>query len=151
VPRNELSDDETYQVLARERVVRIAFQDGQSQYLIPMGYVWLQSALYGVTTEGRKTRLAKINPNVAFQVDSSHDTGLWEWHGVTGEGTFGIVGSEEERQQVLSAFEPVIAEAPAWWRREQGPRLASGVFLVWRLSPTRVSGRSYAPSEQESG
>jgi nitroimidazol reductase NimA-like FMN-containing flavoprotein (pyridoxamine 5'-phosphate oxidase superfamily) len=119
--------------------------------LIPLGYVWLQSALYGVTTEGRKTRLAKINPNVAFQVDTSHETGLWEWQGVTGEGTFGIVGGEEERQQVFVALEPLIAEAPAWWRRELGPRLASGAFLVWRLNPTRVSGRRYAQSEHVSG
>jgi nitroimidazol reductase NimA-like FMN-containing flavoprotein (pyridoxamine 5'-phosphate oxidase superfamily) len=146
-----LRDDESDEILARERVVRIAFQDGQSQYLIPLGYVWLQSALYGVTKEGRKTRLAKVNPNVAFQVDTSHWTGLWEWQGVTGEGTFGIVGGEEERQQVLSALEPLIAEAPAWWLREQEPRLASGTFLVWRLNPTRVSGRGYARPEQVSG
>ncbi|MEE8573424.1 MAG: pyridoxamine 5'-phosphate oxidase family protein [Gemmatimonadota bacterium] len=79
MPRYELSVDETIRVLAGEKVVRVAFHDGGALYLIPLGYVWLDSALFAVAEPGRKARMAKSNPTVAFQVDTSAETGVFEW------------------------------------------------------------------------
>lgn len=146
MPRQKLTDDESARLLARERLVRVAFQDKAAPYLIPLGYVWLHSALHGVTERGRKTRVAEVNPSVAFQVDTSIHTGLWKWDSVTGEGRFELVTSDGEKQQALSALQPVIGQAPDWWRREQAARIASGALLVWKIVPTRISGCRYAPS-----
>jgi len=146
MPRQKLTDDEGVQLLARARLVRVAFQDEAAPYLIPLGYVWLHSALYGVTEPGRKTRVAEVNPTVAFQVDTSTDTGLWEWDSVTGEGRFELVTSDAEKRQALSALQPLIGEAPDWWGREQAARIASGALVVWKIVPTSFSGCRYAPS-----
>jgi len=146
MPRLELNRDENIRLLARERLVRIAFRDGSSSYVIPLGYVWLNGALYGVTEAGRKMELAEANPNVGFQVDTAIHTGLWEWESVTGTGQFGIAGAQE-KTQALAALQPVIGEAPDWWRREQAPRMAAGKLLVWKLSPTGTTGCRYLPPE----
>jgi nitroimidazol reductase NimA-like FMN-containing flavoprotein (pyridoxamine 5'-phosphate oxidase superfamily) len=144
VPRQELVASEKTTVLAKGRIVRIAFRDGESSYLIPFGYVWLNGAMYGVTEAGRKIQLSEANPTVAFQVDTSLQTGIWEWESVTGTGSFEIAGAEE-RSRALAALQPAIAEAPDWWRHEQAPRMAAGVWLVWKLTPTKTSGCRYAP------
>jgi nitroimidazol reductase NimA-like FMN-containing flavoprotein (pyridoxamine 5'-phosphate oxidase superfamily) len=124
----------------------VAFRDHASLYLIPLGYVWLRSALFGVADVGRKTEIAERNPRVAFQVDTSMQTGLWEWRSVTGEGTFELVDGAQ-KGETLSALQPVIAAAPDWWRREQGPRMAAGALVVWRLNPTQFAGCRYAPGD----
>jgi len=146
MPRTSLNHEDCARVLAGEQLVRIAFRDQESVYLIPLGYVWLHSALYGVADVGRKTEMAQRNPIVAFQVDTSARTGLWEWGSVTGDGHFQLVDGSE-KQEALSALQPVIADAPDWWRREQGPKMASGALVVWRLRPTQVAGCRYAPGE----
>jgi RimJ/RimL family protein N-acetyltransferase/nitroimidazol reductase NimA-like FMN-containing flavoprotein (pyridoxamine 5'-phosphate oxidase superfamily) len=145
VPRSTLTHDDSLGVLAGEQLVRVAFRDSESLYLIPLGYVWLRSALYGATDPGRKTEIAARNPAVAFQVDSSTRTGFWEWKSVTGEGRFELVEGPE-KQEALEALQPLIAEAPEWWRRELAPKVAAGALAVWRIRPTRVDGRRYGPA-----
>jgi len=132
--------------LANEQLVRVAFRDQDVLYLIPLGYVWLRSALYGVADRGRKTDIASRNPVIAFQVDTAMNTGLWEWESVTGEGTFALVDGTE-KQEALSALQSAIAKAPDWWLREQGPRMAAGALVVWRIRPTQIAGCRYAPGK----
>ncbi|MEJ2312178.1 MAG: pyridoxamine 5'-phosphate oxidase family protein [Gemmatimonadales bacterium] len=149
MPRTDLSRDETLRVLEREGVVRVAFDDGDAPYLIPLGYTWLESALFGVADPGKKTRLAASNSDVAFQVDTSAETGVFEWESVTGDGVFEIVADETARRRALSALGPVIAQAPEWWRNEQTSKMADGSLLVWKITPTRLSGCRYAPAAEE--
>jgi hypothetical protein len=44
------------------RVVRIGFEANGERYLVSLGFVWRQDALYAMTTRGRKTRMAAANP-----------------------------------------------------------------------------------------
>lgn len=145
MPASDLSDAEVADVLEGEGVVRVAFRDGESVYLIPLGYVWLSSALHGVTELGRKTRIAEADPRVSFQLDTSSDTGLFEWRSVTGEGRFELVVDEGVKREVLLALQPIIGAAPEWWQRDQGPKIAAGTLQVWRITPTHLQGRSYGP------
>jgi len=80
MPRSSLTSDDCIRVLVGEQLVRVAFRDQDVLYLIPLGYAWLRSALYGVAEPGRKTEIAERNPAVAFQVDTAMQTGLWESH-----------------------------------------------------------------------
>lgn len=144
MPREDLGTDESFQVLANEHLVRIAFMDGPCSYLIPLGYAWRKGALFGVAERGRKTRLAEANPLVAFQVDTSIKTGLWEWESVTGTGRFKLAEGKE-KSLALESLQQVIAEAPDWWRREQMPRMSSGALIVWKLTPENLTGCRYRP------
>jgi len=146
MPRTPLDRSAIEGVLTSSTVVRIAFADGAAPYLIPLGYVWIDGALYGATDPGRKTRLAEADPVVAFQVDTSAQTGLFEWESVTGSGRFEIVADDGEKQRALAALQQVIGKAPDWWWAEQAARLAAGELLVWRLQPEETAGARYAAS-----
>jgi nitroimidazol reductase NimA-like FMN-containing flavoprotein (pyridoxamine 5'-phosphate oxidase superfamily) len=132
-------------VLSREDVVRVAFREGEDRYLVPLGYVWLHGALHGVSGPGRKIDLARADPRVTFQVDTSARTGWYAWESVTGEGRFEVVVDEDVRRTTLAAWAPAIEAAPVWWRREIGPAVDAGRLLVWRLTPTRTAGRRFGP------
>ncbi|MGH8808914.1 MAG: pyridoxamine 5'-phosphate oxidase family protein, partial [Noviherbaspirillum sp.] len=71
----ELSRTEVDELLTAERVVRIGFEANGEPYLVPVGFVPHQGALYAMTTHGRKTRMAAVNPKVSFQIDTSARTG----------------------------------------------------------------------------
>jgi nitroimidazol reductase NimA-like FMN-containing flavoprotein (pyridoxamine 5'-phosphate oxidase superfamily) len=131
-------------VLRDGHLVRVAFRDGDATYLIPLGYVWVGSALYGVGEQGRKTDLASNEPVVAFQVDTAMETGLFEWQSVTGTGQFAVVSNQDEARAALVALQPFIAQAPDWWRAEQAPRIAQGALIVWRITPSSVTGVRFA-------
>lgn len=144
MPQRALTEDEISDVLAAEMIVRVAFSDDEFPYLIPLGYVYVASSLYGITAPGRKTRVVERNPRVGFQVDSSAQSGPWEWKSVTGGGRFELVQGEGERREALSALEPLIAQAPRWWQDEIRPLLAAGIVKVWRITLERVSGVQYS-------
>jgi nitroimidazol reductase NimA-like FMN-containing flavoprotein (pyridoxamine 5'-phosphate oxidase superfamily) len=121
MPAQELDSEEAIDVLANEHLVRVAFHDGES--------------------------ISAKNPSVGFQVDTSCTTGLFAWASITGTGLFEVVISPEERKQAMAALQPVIAEAPEWWQKEQAPRVASGALQVWRIVPKILDGRRYAPAD----
>lgn len=139
----DLDPDAVRRVLAAESVVRVAFRDGDERYLIPLGYVWLDGALHGVSGPGRKIRLAQADPRVTFQVDTSASTGWFEWESVTGDGRFEVVADDGVRGAVVEAWRPTVDAAPNWWREEIAPALDAGKLLVWRLTPGTVSGRRF--------
>jgi len=147
MPRTAITQDQAASVLERAQLVRVAFRDGDSTYLIPLGYTWLGTALYGVADRGLKTELAERDSRVAFQVDTALDTGLFEWESVTGSGQFAVVTDGDEAGRVIAALQPFLGQAPDWWRAEQGPRMAAGALIVWRIDPTSFTGVRYAPPE----
>jgi len=143
MPRVRMSDADSSRLLASCQLLRVAFFDGDEPYLIPLGCVWHNGALYGVTEGGRKTEIASRNPRVAFQTDTALRTGLFEWESVTGEGRFEIVDDPGEIGQAMAKLQPFVATAPDWWRDEQAPKMAAGTLLVWRIRPTSRAGVRY--------
>ena len=100
----ELSRTELEELLSGERVVRIGFEANGERYLLPLGFISHRGALYAMTTHGRKTRMAAVNPKVSFQIDTSARTGPFSWHSVSGEGIFEIVTDFKE----IEAISPLL-------------------------------------------
>jgi nitroimidazol reductase NimA-like FMN-containing flavoprotein (pyridoxamine 5'-phosphate oxidase superfamily) len=113
----ELSKSETEELLSEQRIVRVAFDAVRERYLVPLGYVWFEGSLCAVTTHGRKTRIAKDNPQVSFQLDDSAETGLFGWKSVSGEGTFEFVTDPAEIDRISRALFGRFPDIPEW-----GPR-----------------------------
>jgi len=147
VPRLPMTPEEVDRLLSSCDLVNVAFDAGESTYLIPLGCIWLDGALYGVTEAGRKTGIAAARPRVAFQADTARDTGMWEWESVTGEGRFEIVEDAEERRRAMVELQTAIAEAPEWWKAERAPEMAAGRLLVWRIEPASTTGVRYTRPE----
>ncbi len=72
--REVVGEDRIRQILDKGGVVRIAFNDGDFPYIVPMnyGYDLSEGRLVLFThgaLEGRKVDLARRNPNVGFEID----------------------------------------------------------------------------------
>jgi nitroimidazol reductase NimA-like FMN-containing flavoprotein (pyridoxamine 5'-phosphate oxidase superfamily) len=137
----DLSQNETEQLLASERVVRIALEAGGERYVVPVGYVWLDGALCFVSMDGRKTRMAAANPEVAFQVDTSARTGVFEWLSVIGEGCVEPVTAPAEIERIRPALFGRFPDIPDWMSTEYEKRGREGLLHWFRIRPTRMTGR----------
>ena len=141
----DLTPDEINLVLEKERVIRIAFSAGSEQFLVPVFYTWYEGALCGLTTPGRKTRMAEANPAVAFQIDSTFVTGPWEWASISGQGVFAHVADPREFGPFAEQLRESLSDSPEWAAKLLQERFASFGIYAWRITPSEMSGRAHGP------
>ena len=141
----DLTSGEVTDVLESERLVRVAFAAEGEMFLVPMFYTWFAGALCGLTTPGTKTRLAERSASVAFQVDSTVTTGIWEWVSVTGEGTWEVVTSPREFGPFAAQLGARLADQPDWTRETLQARFRDLGMVAWRIRPTRLGGKRSVP------
>ncbi len=137
----DLTHTEIEKLLTSERVVRIAlFADGE-RYLVPVGYLWRDSFLWFVSMEGKKTRMAALQPRVAFQVDTSAQTGVFEWRSVIGQGRIEAVTDTAEIERIRPALFGRFPDIPAWMAAEYEERGREGLLRWFRIRPEHMTGR----------
>jgi nitroimidazol reductase NimA-like FMN-containing flavoprotein (pyridoxamine 5'-phosphate oxidase superfamily) len=141
----DLDPAEIELVLEKERIIRIAFHAGDEHFVVPVFYTWFENTLCGLTTPGRKTRLAEANPRVAFQVDSTFVTGPWEWASVSGQGTFERVSEIKEYGPFAAQLGDKLADSPPWAQELLQARFAKLGLYAWRITPKELSGRAHGP------
>jgi hypothetical protein len=142
----ELSRTEVDELLTTERIVRIGFEANGERYLVPLGFVLHQGALYAMTTHGRKTRMAAVNPKVSFQIDTSARTGPFSWHSVSGEGTFDIVTDATEIETISHLLVSRFPDMPDWMQAEYADRQKRGEVVFVRIRPSQMTGRKSEPA-----
>ena len=145
MPMRALTADEIEATLASQRVVRVGFHGADGPYLVPVGYVWFEDALWIATTSGRKTKMAVANPTVSFQIDDERDAGFYSWKSVTGTGTWEHVTDPETLARVQPHQLGRFADGPAWWMEEQMHKAMAGELGVYRIVPTELGGRTLEP------
>ncbi len=136
-----LSQTEIEELLASGRVVRIALFAGGERYLVPVGYLWLDGFLWFVSMEGKKTRMAAMQPRVVFQVDTSAQTGVFEWRSVIGEGRIEAVTEIVEIERIRPALFGRFPDIPAWMAAEYEERGREGLLRWFRIRPEHMTGR----------
>jgi nitroimidazol reductase NimA-like FMN-containing flavoprotein (pyridoxamine 5'-phosphate oxidase superfamily) len=145
----DLTGDEIGTVLTSERIVRLAFTANGKLFVVPVFYVWKDGALHGFTTPGRKTRMAESKPQVGFQVDSTVNTGPWEWASVSGQGAFEVITDPAEAMAFAPVLGEKLADAPPWAQQALNERFERMGRLAWRLRPVEMHGRAHGPGESE--
>jgi nitroimidazol reductase NimA-like FMN-containing flavoprotein (pyridoxamine 5'-phosphate oxidase superfamily) len=139
----ELGQEEMGELLAGQRVVRLAFASGGEVYVIPVGYAWVDGALWLTLSRGKKTEMAAVNPRVAFQVDDTADSGVVRWRSVTGEGLLRLIGDTAGREEILEAVRARFPELAAWGEAEAERMRAAESLAAARLEPIWMTGRSF--------
>ena len=137
----DLTADEISAFLESERVVRVAFAAGDELFLAPMFYTWFDGAVCGLTTPGTKTRLAEQSASVAFQVDSTVTSGIWEWTSVTGVGAWEVVTAAKEFGPFAAQLGERLSEQPEWTRTTLQGRFRELGMVAWRIRPSRLGGK----------
>ena len=143
MPDYELTEEQCIALIRAQTVVRIAFDANRERYLIPLGYVWFEGALCGMTDEGRKTQMASANPHVSFQLDNSAETGPFGWQSVTGEATFEVIADADVIERLAPSVFDRFSDGPAWALAELGVKAEQGKAVFYQLTPRSLSGRAF--------
>ena len=141
-----LTTQEMTDLLCSERIIRIAFDADGERYLVPLGYVWRNGAIYCLTAQGKKTRMAKKNPHVSFQIDNAAGKGPFEWTSVTGEGEIKFVIDSVEVEEVHPLLFDRFNDMPEWAARELVDTGKSSSMLWFRIEPKHMTGRKNIPA-----
>jgi nitroimidazol reductase NimA-like FMN-containing flavoprotein (pyridoxamine 5'-phosphate oxidase superfamily) len=113
-----LSEEESYNVLARMRLCRLACARDNQPYVVPTIYAYHKSPsgihyLYVVTTLGQKVHWMRTNPLVCVECDevTSYD----QWVSVVAFGVYEELPDDSEfGQERLHAWE-LLHRDPTWW------------------------------------
>jgi uncharacterized protein len=133
----ELEASEVESFLAEQIVGRIACLDAGSLYVVPIIFAYEDGAAYVLTTEGRKTRAMRANPEVCLEADR-YDPATGSWRSVIAWGRYeeleGEAG-EKARRLVARRFEEQTA------RRRESPAGENIPFVAFRIVLGERTGR----------
>ena len=131
-----MSDEESLEVLRRNRLAHLACVADGEPYVVPVYYVLEGRVAYVHSRPGRKVDALRRLPRACLQVEEIHDE--FRWTSALADGDYVEVVDPGERERVLAVFAkrhphltPVETVAPG------AP--GDGV-LVFAIRITRVSG-----------
>ena len=93
-----LSEEQSREVLHRERIARLGCIADGSPYVIPVNYIFDGENAYVHSLPGRKVTAMRENPRVCLQVDEIEDE--WNWKSVLAFGTY---------EEITNVFESSLA------------------------------------------
>ena len=111
----ELTRMQSMAFVARSRLGRLAFTEGEQPYITPINYACKENHIYCFTTFGQKIRAMRSNPLVAFEVEEFSPDREWISAVITGRyeelAQYGADGETawELLQQYTMLWEPGYA------------------------------------------
>lgn len=147
-----MSDLEVAAFLQTETIGRIGCHAAGMTYVVPVSYVFEKGCVYGHSTEGRKIRMMRRNPEVCFEVDRVKS--INDWRSVISWGRYEELTGDEgldamERLMKGLVQEPAIrSDHPSYPVRTAGPRGPNpeGIaIVVYRICLTKTRGRYESP------
>jgi nitroimidazol reductase NimA-like FMN-containing flavoprotein (pyridoxamine 5'-phosphate oxidase superfamily) len=133
---NELPRDEIDRFLDEQTVGRVGCHDAGTTYVVPVIYARRASALYVLTTEGRKIQMMRKNPAVCFEVDE-YDGKTGNWRSVIVQGSYEEL-DEEGKVVAVSVLSQRFGTRRASSER---PRVPPGPTVAFCIHIQSVTGR----------
>lgn len=145
-----LSEADCRDVLQRNHVGRLAFINGTSVDIEPLGYVFRDNWLFLRSAYGAKLEALAHNPFVAFEVDEAK--GPFDWRSVVAHGTIYLLpsdGAPLERREFDRAVQALRTVLPRTLTKDD-PTPAREI--VYGLHIDRLEGRmaQSAPAKRTS-
>jgi len=134
----DLSPAEIDAFLHRQRIARIGCNAGGETYVVPVIYAYDDSAMYVVTTEGKKIDLMRANPSVCVEVDEYDADGKGSWRSVIAQGTY----EELEGGAVLAALQLLRNAFTRVSGRTPAARERPADMVVFRVALGETTGRA---------
>jgi nitroimidazol reductase NimA-like FMN-containing flavoprotein (pyridoxamine 5'-phosphate oxidase superfamily) len=140
----ELDPQAVDALLGSEVVGRVGCHADGRTFVVPFSYVYVDGAVYGHTSEGRKIEMMRDNPAVCFEVDRVR--GPMHWDSVVADATYEELDAEESQRAfglLVERLVPLMAEPDAGPDDEPGMvmDLASARPVVFRLRLGERTGR----------
>jgi nitroimidazol reductase NimA-like FMN-containing flavoprotein (pyridoxamine 5'-phosphate oxidase superfamily) len=134
----ELPRDAIDELLGEEVVGRIGCHADGETYVVPVIYAYDGEAFYAYSIEGKKIRMMRENPDVAFEVDRYEGPG--RWRSVIARGAYEeLEGADAERARTLLAAR-FASGSRAPRATPEGP-----TPVAFRIRIREISGRRRGP------
>ena len=136
----ELTTEEMLQLLTEERVGRLGLNDRPQPYVVPTDFTFLDGAIYIHTpASGRKARLARLDPDVCFEVDRFNPA-VTDFRSVLVRGRIAEVSDPGEKAKVMRSMGEKAADfdfAAAHGRQRDG---GSRHITIFRIDVREMTG-----------
>jgi nitroimidazol reductase NimA-like FMN-containing flavoprotein (pyridoxamine 5'-phosphate oxidase superfamily) len=141
----ELTREEMLRMLEEERVGRIGLNDNPHPYVVPTDFAFEGGAIYIHTPNlGMKARLARLNPNVCFEVDRYNNT-VTDFRSVIVRGRITEIADPAERLQAMKSLGRKAAGSDltavhAVWHDGGGEEIAAPRITIFKIEITDMTG-----------
>lgn len=138
-----LTPEEIEAVLHQQYIGRLGCHAEDLTYVVPVGYAYDGTYIYGHSYSGMKTDMVKKNPSVCFQVDNIDSA--FHWQSVIAWGELEILSTDAAR---LHAGNLMLSRGLPFGP----PDLLLPAVIVYRIRITKKTGRSNKlPAHHERG
>lgn len=139
----EMTDQESVDLLTRTRLGRLACAHGSQPYVVPFYYAYHDYYLYAFTTVGQKIEWMRENPLVCVQVDEIVSSE--EWLSVIVYGRYEELPDTPECHFQREFAWKLLQRYGMWWQPALAKTTYPGVQLpripvFYRISADRVTG-----------
>jgi uncharacterized protein len=144
----DLTRQESLELLARTRLGRLACAQGAQPYVVPVHFAYDDNALYSFATVGQKIEWMRTNPLVCVEVDEV--VSPEQWVSVIVFGRYEELSDTPERQGTRAVAHKLLQHAAMWWEpayvesiHDGTPRPLMPVF--YRIHVVRITGHRATP------
>lgn len=110
---HDMSRQEIDDMLSEISIGYLACSADDKPYVVPLRFVHKAGYLYSLTSEGKKMKLMRENPNVCINFSDVHGTNKWRSLIISGVYEE-IVKSESKETLYYHAYE-LLSSGPEWW------------------------------------
>lgn len=145
----EITDEKSIEAfIAKEQIMRIAFNDNGEIYIVPVNYGYIIESdkyvfYFHGAKAGRKYELSKRSPNIGIEIDGNYE--LLEsdvacdfsakFQSVVGTGKISIVGDREEKLKGLNCLMRQTSDKTEWRYSEE----MLNAVAVYRVDIDKIS------------
>ena len=137
----EMNNEQIKELLRRVGYAHLGCSSENIPYIVPIHYAYDESYFYVYTTEGKKSEIIDINPQVCLQIEDVTDN--QHWQSVIVGGKAQRLLDENERKIALKSIlvtNPTLTPAVSirWmdnWVREN-------IEVIYRIEPDLMTGRA---------
>jgi nitroimidazol reductase NimA-like FMN-containing flavoprotein (pyridoxamine 5'-phosphate oxidase superfamily) len=143
----DLSESEILVIIARNSFAHIGCSRHNTPYVVPIHYAYQDPYIYIFTTQGKKTEILSVNPQVCVQIEEIVDHK--NWASVVIDGEADEIFAEDERDEALKLITKTNPElTPAISIRWMDNWIRENISILYRITPLSMSGRASVPGSE---
>lgn len=132
------------EVLKANRLAHLACASDGQPYVVPIHYAIDEHHIYSFSIPGQKIDWMRVNPKVCVQVEEYVQPS--QWRSVIVNGTFEELHDSAGYAWDLDHAWKLLSQHASWWEpgavpADPAPRLASPLYVFYRISLDAMSGR----------
>ena len=141
----ELTRQESLEVLARTHLGRLACARGMQPYIVPIHFAYQDNWLYSFSVLGQKIDWMRANPLVCVEADQMRRE---EWTTVVVFGRYEELSDTSKFQSERTLAFNLLQQRAMWWEHGGAKKMPAGapaaVPVFYRIKIEQITGRRAA-------